>query len=113
MSWLALLFGGAFKKLWSIVSHASFAQIVAGVLTIVIIAQHFELKRSRAEAAKWHSQLIAIGQQSKVQQKEVTKTVDHYITVEKPVVRREVEKIETAPLPGNCRDPQEVLDADV
>jgi hypothetical protein len=56
VSWLALLFGGALKKLWAIVSHASFAQIVAGVLTIVIVAQHFELKRSRAEAAKWHRQ---------------------------------------------------------
>ena len=59
------------------------------------------------------AKLDELGEQSKQQQQAVTKTVDHYITVTKPQLIREREKIESAPLPGNCRTPQEVLNADI
>lgn len=58
-------------------------------------------------------ELNRLREQSKAQQKEVGRTVDHYITVEKPVIRKEVERIESAPLPGNCRTPDAVRNADV
>ena len=51
--------------------------------------------------------------QSKQQQQTVTKTIDHYITVTKPEVRTIVQKIESAPLPGGCKTPQAVMEADL
>ena len=74
-------------------------------------------QRHSAKVEKQLSETVALVNQlraqSKQQQQTVTKTIDHYITVTKPEVRTIVQKIESAPLPGNCRDPQEVIDADI
>ena len=51
--------------------------------------------------------------QSKQQQRTLTKTIDHYITVTKPEVRTIVQKIESAPLKGGCQTPDAVMSADV
>lgn len=57
--------------------------------------------------------LDALAAESKRQQGEVEKVVDHYITVTKPGLIKEREKIVHAPLPGQCKTPQEVLNADI
>lgn len=58
MTLLALraLLGSGVSKLWAIVSHASFAQILAGALALFALVEHFELAHSRHEAAKWQHQ---------------------------------------------------------
>jgi hypothetical protein len=58
MTWLALrlFFGGALKNIWAILSHASFAQLLAGGLALFALVQHFELAHAHAEAAKWEKQ---------------------------------------------------------
>ena len=74
-------------------------------------------QRHSAKVEKQLSETVALVNQlraqSKQQQQTVTKTIDHYITVTKPEVRTIVQKIESAPLPGGCKTPQAVLDADV
>ena len=74
-------------------------------------------QRHGAKVEKQLSETVALVNQlraqSKQQQQTVTKTIDHYITVTKPEVRTIVQKIESAPLPGGCKTPQAVLDADV
>ena len=74
-------------------------------------------QRHSAKVEKQLSETVALVNQlraqSKQQQQTVTKTIDHYITVTKPEVRTIVQKIESAPLPGSCKTPQAVLDADV
>ena len=74
-------------------------------------------QRHSAKVEKQLSETVALVNQlraqSKVQQQTVTKTIDHYITVTKPEVRTIVQKIESAPLPGGCKTPQAVLEADV
>ena len=72
-----------------------------------------QLQKSESARKSLQSTLDQLRAQSKQQQRTVTKTIDHYITVTKPVVRTQVEKIEAAPLPGGCKDPQDILDADV
>src|SRR6185503_12763049 len=74
-------------------------------------------QRHSAKVEKQLSETVALVNQlraqSKQQQQTVTKTIDHYITVTKPEVRTIAQKIEAAPLPGGCKTPQAVLDADV
>ena len=74
-------------------------------------------QRHSAKVEKQLSETVALVNQlraqSKQQQQTVTKTIDHYITVTKPEVRTIVQKIESAPLPGGCKTPQAVLEADV
>jgi hypothetical protein len=74
-------------------------------------------QRHSAKVEKQLSETVALVNQlraqSKQQQQTVTKTIDHYITVTKPEVRTIVQKVESAPLPGGCKTPQAVLDADV
>ena len=69
---------------------------------------------------RWHRQYLSehavverLERESKAQQKEVAKVVDRYVKVTVPEVRERVRVIETAPLPGNCSTPQEVLGADL
>ena len=74
-------------------------------------------QRHSAKVEKQLSETVALVNQlraqSKQQQGEVTKVITRYQTVTKPEVRTIVQKIESAPLPGGCKTPQEVLDADV
>jgi hypothetical protein len=56
---IRLFLGGALKRVVDWLSHRSFWQIVCMGLCALILVQHFELKRSRAEAANWHSQYNA------------------------------------------------------
>ena len=110
----------AVRALWAWLCHRSFWQLVSLALGCIVVVQHFTIIHDRAEAAKWQKHYSALETQvkkrqseSKVQQQQVTKVIEHYSTVEKPVIRTEVQKIESAPLPGNCRSPKEVLGADV
>jgi hypothetical protein len=96
------------------------AQIGCIVLAIALVIDHLGLLASHRAETKTEAQLTKcsnankkLAAQSKVEIQQVTKTVDHYITVTKPVVRKLVQQIETAPLPGHCVTPKEVLNADV
>jgi hypothetical protein len=122
MPWLLIkaLLSGWLGKAWSFLCHRSFWQLTTMAAVALFMVQHFELAHERKNAAAYQAQAVnykrqieTLQAQSKVQQVEVAKTVDHYITVEKPVVRTIVQKIESAPLPGNCGTPKEVRDADV
>jgi hypothetical protein len=72
-----------------------------------------QLVKCRQDKAALQSQLDTLGRESKRKQQTVTKVIDHYLTVVKPEVRTRVEKILTAPLPGNCRTPDAVLQEDL
>ena len=101
-------------------SRRSLAEIGCIVLLILCLielnARFMEQRHSRkveAQLVKCSEAQRKLIEQSKVQQKQVTKVIDHYVTVEKPVIRKEVQRIETAPLKGNCQTPDLVMGADV
>lgn len=73
---------------------------------------HLQSDGNALNAQHLQDALDGLAAQSK-QQQATTQVVDHYITVTKPGLIRERVKIESAPLPGNCRTPQEVLNADI
>ena len=91
-----------------------------GALAIAILALLAWAIRVNDLRDRWHRQYLSehavverLERESKAQQKEVTKTVDHYVKVTVPEVRERVRVIETAPLPGNCVTPREVIGADL
>ena len=108
------------SALWSWLCHRSFWQLVSMGLAIFALVQHFEIVSARHEAAKWqrqytliHTQLDKLRSESKAQQGQVTKVIHDYRTVTKPEVVKQVERVESAPLPGQCRTPDLVMRADI
>ena len=114
---------GAFKLL----SHASAWQLIAMVCALAAAGEYVSARHCHKVADRELDDLIKVEKQrdafksaisllageSKQQQQATTKTIDHYITVTKPGLIRERVKIETAPLPGNCKTPDAVLQADL
>lgn len=122
MTWLAI--GALLKRglgaLWAGISKLNpwqflliVALLFAGLQTLRLKAEQRHGAKVEAQLLKATSQLEKLSAQSKSQQKEVTKVVDHYVTVTKPVVKREVEKIEAAPLKPGCQTPDLVMSADL
>ena len=118
MTWLAL--GALLKRFGSWLGSLNVWQLLLIVALLFGGLQTLRLKAEQRHSAKVEAQLskatTALNQlrsESRVQQKTVTKQIDHYITVEKPVIRDRIREIEAAPLPGGCKTPQAVLDADV
>ena len=117
----ALGFGRTvFQAVIAWLSRRSLAEIGCIALVIACSVLLLNLKAEQRHSRKVEQQLAKCADvqrrliaQSKVQQKQVTKVIDHYVAVEKPVIRKEVQRIETAPLPGGCKTPQPVLEADV
>lgn len=80
---------------------------------IGLLAAHRAEEKTEAQLVKCSNANKRLAAQSNVRIKYVSKVVDHYVTVTKPVIQKQVEKIESAPLPGHCKTPKEVIDADV
>ena len=118
MPWLAIraILGRALSalgklNLWQILLIA--AIIFGAIQTVRVKAEQRHSAKVEAQLIKATGELKRLSGESKVQQRTVTRTIDHYITVVKPEVRTRVQRIENAPLPGNCGTPQEVMGADV
>jgi hypothetical protein len=116
---LKLFFGNALKGLWTWLSHRSFWQIVCMGLVVLILVQHFELAHARSEAARWHKQAIGLSEKlqqisdAKDQQKQVTREKIKVVTQRVHDADGKAKVIEQAPLPGQCKTPPEVLQADL
>ena len=100
--------------------HASFWQIVSIGLACFALVQHFQLAGERRHSHKVELQLRKatetldrLSKESAAKQKQVTKTITRYVTVDKPKAEREAERIDRAALPGQCKTPGEVLQADI
>lgn len=87
--------------------------LFAGVQTLRLHSEQRHSAKVEQQLTKVTGEIKRLAGQSKVQQRQATKTIDHYITVTKPEVHTQVEKIKSAPLPGNCKTPQAVMGADV
>lgn len=120
---LKLFFGNLVKDLGAVVAFLRAHSIwlsVSGALLILCLIEFSALKLEQRHSAKLDRQLRncaevqrRLVEQSKAQQKQVGKVIDHYITVDRPVIRKEVQRIESAPLKGNCQTPDLVMGADV
>ena len=109
-------FGGALKWLGGLNGW----QLLCIALAIFGAVQTIRLATEQRHARKIETQLVKctdaqrkLAEQSKAQQKDVARVIDHYVTVEKPVVQRVVERIESAPLPGNCKTPAPIMELDI
>jgi hypothetical protein len=100
-------------------THASFWQFVAIGLLCLAVVQHFELAHSRKDAAAYlkqrdayKAQLDSISSKRDVQ-RQVTR--DRLVTVTRVIKEADgrAEKVEKAPLPGRCRTPPEISQADL
>jgi hypothetical protein len=121
MSWLALklLFGGALKSVVAWLSHRSFWQLVCMALALLLIVQTIRVHAEQRHSRKVESQLSKAT--AELQRISSNKNTQQIVTREKikVVLQKQVEagerarKIEQAPLPGNCRSPKQVLDADI
>ena len=107
------------KAAWGWLSHASLWQLVSLGLAIFALAQHFRLADAQHDAASYLKQRDEYAKQlqsissKRDEQKAVTKET---VRVVKEQIRHADDKakvIEQAPLPGNCRSPKQVLDADI
>jgi hypothetical protein len=121
MSWLALklFFGGALKSVVAWLSHRSFWQIVCMALALLLIVQtirvHAEQRHSRkveGQLSKTTAELQRISSKRNEQQivtREKIKIVTQHIHDADGKAR----VIEQAPLPGNCKTPPAILQADL
>jgi hypothetical protein len=111
-----MFLGGMLKKLgnlnvWQLLCIA--LALFGAVQTIRVKTEQRHARKVEAQLSKATDLINRLREESKKNQAEVGKVVDRYVTVTKPEVRERVRVIESAPLPGGCRSPKEVLDADV
>jgi hypothetical protein len=92
---------------------------VAAVLSILLVIQKGETRHWRKEAAQqqqlaenYKAQLDRISSEKQAQ-KIVTRTKIQTVTRTIREKAEVAEKVEQAPLPGQCRSPKEILDADI
>jgi hypothetical protein len=90
-----------------------FWQIVSLALLVAVGIQTMRLGSEKRHSAKLSAQITKMVAASKAKQDQTKQIVDHYITVEKPVIRERVREIENAPLPGGCRTPDIILNSDI
>lgn len=93
---------------------------LAAALSVMLVAAKMDARhwhkladQNAARAELLQTKLDSLASESQQKQQSVAKVIDHYITVTKPEMRTKVERIMSAPLPGNCRTPQEIIDADI
>ena len=113
------LLGGA-RSLFKWLLSLPWYEIVILALSLVCVVEygllHGERSHARKLDARLHTCLIVqqnLIDQSKQKQKIITQDVNHYIKVEKPIIQKEVQRIETAPIVVPGKTPKEVLDADI
>ena len=121
MTWALLggLAGRLGGAVWGWLSSLTLWQLVSLGLAIILIIQHFQLLDARHDRDAWrkqynaeHAKLRAISSkrnEQKVETQERIKVVTR--TIHDADGKAKV--IEQAPLPGQCRTPQQVLDADI
>lgn len=104
---------------WQWLCQRSFWQLAFGAVAIFALIQHFTIAGERRHSAKLQSQLTAVTDQLRAistkrnEQKTETQTrIDHVKVITK-AADDHAKVIENAPLPGNCRSPKEILDADI
>ena len=108
--------GGA---VWGWLSSLTLWQLVSLGLAIILIIQHFQLLDARHDRDAWrkqynaeHAKLQAISSKRNEQKAETTERIKVVLQKQRSA-DSEARKIEQAPLPGQCRTPQQVLDADI
>jgi type III secretory pathway component EscV len=123
MTWLAIFFGGALKRVVAWLPSLSFWQFVSLILAIIAIIQHFERTADKRHATKveaqltkerdsYKSQLDSIST-AKNEQKVVTQT--RIVTVVQHIkdADKAARVVESAPPAPGCRTNSAVMGADV
>jgi hypothetical protein len=119
--WLALklLAGNALSAVWRFLRGASAWQLVALGLAGLCILLWFQRNDARSDAARWQKQdaaHVAALQRISSAQNMQHKTTQRTIYVAKTIARKadeQAKRVETAPLPGQCRTPDAVRSADL
>ena len=121
MSFALLLLGarrvGTAAITW--LSHRSFWQLVCLALCAALLVQHLALRSERRHGDKVEAQLSkAVGELNRIstaKNEQKRETSDRIKVVTRTIreKEREAEKVEQAPLPGECQSPSEVLRADL
>lgn len=112
---LALALGG-WKHLVRFLSGLSFWQLACLALAILAVLQTYRAKDARSDAERWEktyhgyraSQAAAAEQQKQTTATNIVKTRDRIVHIEGPA-----RIVETAPLPGQCKTPDAVLQGDL
>lgn len=81
---------------------------IAAILMLVVLVQ--DRNRWKARSAELQRQLTEISTKRNEQRKETVRTITVAEKVNREAERR-AERVEAAPLPGQCRTPSEVLQA--
>lgn len=116
---LRLLLGRGLSAIWAWLSHRSFWRLVSMALCALLLVQHFALASEKRHSAKVEKQLQAATAElqrissKRNEQKQVTQ--QNIKTVVRTIhdADERAKKIESAKLPGECRTPSEVLQADI
>lgn len=116
---LRLFFGRVITGVITWLSHRSFWQLVSMALCALLLVQHFALASEKRHSAKVEKQLqVATAELQRIsskrnEQKQVTQ--QNIKTVVRTIhdADERAKKIESAKLPGECRTPSEVLQADI
>jgi hypothetical protein len=97
-------------NIWQLLLIA--ALLVAGVQTVRVHAEQRHSAKLQTQVSKLAEQLKGISAKRDTQ-KTITKT--NIVTVTKTIhdADGKAKQVETAPLPGNCKTPKEVLNADI
>lgn len=119
LSALGLVAGRVITSVATWLSHRSFWQIVSMALCAALAVQYLSLKSEQRHSAKVEAQLAkAVGELhriSSVRNEQKRETSERIKVVERTIreKEREAERVEQAPLPGNCQSPSEVMRADL
>jgi Tfp pilus assembly protein PilN len=97
-------------NIWQLLLIA--ALLVAGVQTVRLKSEQRTNAKLQTQVSKLNERLTSIST-ARDTQKAITRT--NIVTVTKTIHDAEgkAKQVETAPLPGNCKTPKEVLNADI
>jgi hypothetical protein len=105
--------------IWTWICHRSFWQLAFGAVAIFALIQHFTIAGERRHSAKVEAQLKVATDQLKslstAKNEQKVETVKRIEAVKERVRHADdrAKVIEQAPLPGQCKTPSEVLQADL
>jgi hypothetical protein len=105
--------------LWGVITHASFWQLACMALGIWMIVVQFQLADSRHDASAYLKQRDAYKAQldsiSSKRNEQKIQTETRIVSVREKIKEADgrAEKVESAPLPGGCRTPPEISQADL
>lgn len=104
------------SRIWGWLRGASFWQIACVCVCIFAGVQHFQLADARhdrdayrKQRDEYRSTLDQLAKESADRQKQTEKVIADLVKRG----NREAERVENAPLPGLCKTPSEVLQADL